>query len=186
MEGVYKQIEKANSEIVDFYKGKIPDSEGRMIHDIYKYDYSELEYSHDYIQWLFPLNTYSRFNESAPVLNDNDIIEFQKDETIKNNLINSLRILLGFYGYDLVVDNLKIIIKRADNFDKRIKTWITKDNHNFLRITRILICLKLAKLDDYAELFFNELKSLYDSEFKEVIGAVTFDYWENAIKVFPQ
>jgi hypothetical protein len=54
MEAVYNQMEKANSKIVDFYKGKIPDSEGRMIYDIYKYDYSELEGIHNYIQWLFP------------------------------------------------------------------------------------------------------------------------------------
>jgi hypothetical protein len=76
-----------------------------------------------------------------------------------------------------------ISLKTYSRFNERIKTWMTKNNHNFLRITRILTCLKLAKLDNYAELFFIELEDLCNSEFKEVIGSVTLGYWKNAIKV---
>jgi hypothetical protein len=48
--------------ILTFYQGQSPDSSGRMIETIWSWDYQKLEYTHDYIQWLFPLKEKSRFN----------------------------------------------------------------------------------------------------------------------------
>lgn len=59
--------------IVAFYRNQRPDSQRRMIEDIWLWDYQKLEYTHDYIQWLFPLQQKSRFNPDAPLLNDQAI-----------------------------------------------------------------------------------------------------------------
>lgn len=59
-----------SQDILSFYQGKSPDSEGRMLENIWSWDYQELEYTHDYIHWLFPLKESSRFNPNAPLLNN--------------------------------------------------------------------------------------------------------------------
>ena len=67
--------------IVDFYRNKQPDSEGRFLNDILGWDDARLEYAHDYIQWLFPLTTPSQFNPDAPLLDDVQIEVFRTDPT---------------------------------------------------------------------------------------------------------
>jgi hypothetical protein len=58
---------KPEEVIVAFYLNQRPDSQGRMIEDIWLWDSHRLEYTHDYIQWLFPLKQKSRFNPDAPL-----------------------------------------------------------------------------------------------------------------------
>jgi hypothetical protein len=168
------------SEITDFYKGKIPDIHGRMLRDIQKWDYVNLEEVHSYIQWLFPLNEESNYNSLAPILTDEDLVEFQNSDDIRGNLLTSFNAILSFYGFILGKSDGIIIINRAENFEERSLNWLTAYNHNFLRITRILKCLMLVGLDNYAFSFFETLKKLYDTDYKNTIGEVTYKYWENA------
>jgi hypothetical protein len=43
--------------------------------DIHEFDFYELEFHHDYIQWLFSLPEPSGANEWAPLLSERDIAE---------------------------------------------------------------------------------------------------------------
>ena len=56
------------SPVVAFYRGEMPDSQGRRLADIQAWDDERLEIVHDYIQWLFPLPERSAFNPKAPLL----------------------------------------------------------------------------------------------------------------------
>ena len=40
--------------LILFYLGLSPDAQGRKIEDIWQWKHDRLEYTHDYIQWLFP------------------------------------------------------------------------------------------------------------------------------------
>ncbi|NLS93662.1 MAG: hypothetical protein GXX96_15995 [Planctomycetaceae bacterium] len=44
-----------DSTILAFYSGWRADSEGRTLDEIRAWGFDQLERSHDYIQWLFPL-----------------------------------------------------------------------------------------------------------------------------------
>ena len=50
-----KDEKQLTAMIVPFYLGEQPDTEGRMINEIWAWDLDKLEYIHNYIQWLFPI-----------------------------------------------------------------------------------------------------------------------------------
>jgi hypothetical protein len=43
-----------SEELLAFYRGLAPDNRGRYLREILLWDDVDLEYVHDYIQWLFP------------------------------------------------------------------------------------------------------------------------------------
>lgn len=79
--------------------------------------------------------------------------------------------MLAFYGLERHGNN----IVRSKNFKKRSKWWITKNNHNYRRITRILKSLRLAGLDEYADALCEELSQIYIVY--SVISDETLGYW---------
>lgn len=167
-------------QIILFYSDLSADDRGRKIHEIWQWNYAKLEYTHDYIQWLFPLIAQSRFNRDAPTLTPEVIQTFRTSDELKQNLLKSLVLMLGFYGLKLLSNDLnKIEIIKNDNYSERKREWINPSNHNYLRLTRILTCLKLLGLERYSQALFNCLSQIYQEE-QSAIGSETYNYWKNA------
>ena len=82
--------------LVKFYLGKEPDHKRRWIDQIWEWDHDQLEQTHDYIQWLFPLKEKSGFNPTAPALTDEVILAFKSRDELKNRLLRSLDVMLAF------------------------------------------------------------------------------------------
>ena len=170
---------EVSENILAFYQGR-PDSSARMLEDIWLWDYQKLEYTHDYIQWLFPLKEKSRFNRNAPILNDEVIQAFRTDEQLRVRLRKSLEVMLQFYGLQYnKFDDKGIEITKSDNYPERKLNWIEEGNHNYLRLTRILTSLRLLGLEDYAQALFKCLNQIYLEDGKN-IGSRTYAYWESA------
>ena len=123
------------TEIVSFLEGKAPDHRGRILAMLLQQTDHQAETTHDYIQWLFPLNEPSRSVNGAPVLTELDIEEIKESILVQGNLAKSARWFLGF-------------LERNDH-------WITKYNHNHLRITRVIKSLRLLASDKAADEFKN-------------------------------
>lgn len=167
--------------IVAFYLSQRPDSVGRMIEDIWSWDYQKLEYTHDYIQWLFPLKEKSRFNLNAPVMNDEAIQAFRTNEQLRIRLSQSLKMMLKFYGLQCNESGVADIeIAKSDEYQERKPNWVERGNHNYLRITRILTSLSILGLENYAQAFFKCLNQIYNEESKN-IGSETYAYWKRAV-----
>jgi hypothetical protein len=124
-----------SSLLVRFYLGEGPDHVGRLISEIHGFGFRQLERIHDYIQWLFPLVSQSGFNPHAPLLTEEDRLAFHRDQVIRKHFRVSLAMMLGFYGFREAEDGT---IQRSDCWEDRRDNWLTRDNHNLLRITRIL------------------------------------------------
>ena len=58
--------------------------------------------------------------------------------------------------------------------------WLTQNNHNFLRITRILKSLRILGKNQEAQAFLVALKAVYAEE-KDKIGRTTLHYWTRAV-----
>jgi hypothetical protein len=173
-------LRAANDPIVAFYLGESPDSEGRRLDQIWGWNNRELEWTHDYIQWLFPLRERSQFNPGAPVLTIEAIDVFRKNEELRNRLTTSAQVMLKFYGLkSLVAADGSIEVSRAPDFNERRHEWLTAGNHNFLRLTRILKSLQILGLSHLAQALFASLDRIYREKPQE-IGARTFAYWESA------
>jgi hypothetical protein len=164
--------------ILLFYSGQ-PGSSCRTLEEIWKFDDDELEGYHTYIQWLFPLMEPSAINFAAPVLDADIINEFRKSPALQKRLIISFKLMLKFYGFGIDESNNVIKIEKNDDYEVKKRNWISHRNHNYLRITRILTCLRLLGLEEYSKAFFACLAQVYAEESYE-IGEITFDYWKKS------
>jgi len=169
--------------ILAFYMGQHPNTDDRMIEEIWSWNYEKLEEIHNYIQWLFPLVEKSHFNRSAPTLNDEIIQEFRTNEKLKICLTQSFKVMLKFYGLQLNDQSSdEIEITKSDEYPQRKIEWINRFNHNYLRITRILTSLKILGLKPYAQAFLKCLDDIYKEE-GDRIGSKTYTYWRNALSL---
>ena len=169
----------ADSRLVTFYRGG-RDHCGRTLSDIHAFDVYELEFNHDYIQWLFPLPEPSGANPEAPVLSARDIAAFNDEDSLQQALLQSFRVMLAFYGLDMRLDGSSIGIERRADFDERRHQWLTRGNHNFLRISRVLRSLSLLGLGPHAVAFLECLEGIY-AEDPTTVGSTTIGYWRRAI-----
>lgn len=166
-----------------FLQNKITDNHNRYLRQYWDMDYFELEYRHNYIQFMFPLMEISNFNKKAIILTEDDLLNIYNDKSslyiIQNNMLKSFEVMLNFYG--LMMGKSGQIVK-ASNFDARRKKWIKINNHNYLRITRILKSLMLFGLNDEANNFFNILIQLKD-EYPNLINDISIVYWKEAVNI---
>ncbi|XP_059970692.1 opioid growth factor receptor-like protein 1 isoform X1 [Mesoplodon densirostris] len=121
-----------------FYKNKIPfKPDGVYIEEVlskWKGDYEKLEYSHTYIQWLFPLREQG-LNFYAKELTTYEIEEFKKTKEAIRRFLLAYKMMLEFFGIKLIDKTGNVA--RAVNWQERFQ-HLNESQHNYLRITRIL------------------------------------------------
>ena len=145
--------------LTGFLDGSTPDSRGRYITEIYSLSDQEIENTHDFIQWVFPLREASRAVFNAPVLSEHDVQDIRDNEMAQENLSRSSDWYLGFL--------------------KRNKHWMTKYDHNHLRITRAIKSIRLLVGDQEADKFRTQIfEILGDTKSNIDLKAVSF--WMDA------
>jgi hypothetical protein len=170
--------------IVDFYRGELRHPQGVTIGTIWEWDDRQLEYEHTYIQWLFPLREPSRAVPGSPTVTAAEVEEFRRDPALRERLLRSFRLMLGFYGFAMrqaADPGDGMTIEPAGDFDAKSRTWLTPVNHNHLRITRILKSLALLGLKREAVEWSTALQRVYAAK-AEVIGPTTYEYWRGAVR----
>jgi len=171
------------NKLVGFYSGVISDNHGRRLADIQAWGFDELEHTHDYIQWLFPLRKHSPVNPSAPMLNAEVIAAFRSRQDLREAFVRSLETMLRFYGFKLEGLGDEPEVRCSDQFEARASTWMTPGNHNHLRITRILACVRAIGFRRHAEALFRALQEVYWGEAQaksHAISQESFSFWKNA------
>ena len=147
------------TEIVSFLEGKLPDHRGRTHAMLLQQTDHEAETNHDYIQWLFPLDEPSRSVNGAPVLAELEIDEIRQSSLAQANLAKSARWFLGFL--------------------ERNNHWITKYNHNHLRITRVIKSLRLLASDEAADEFRDKVLALAGDNLN-LVDQKARGFWANS------
>jgi hypothetical protein len=132
--------------VVAFYQGE-RDSAGRTLADVVSWNDDRLEAVHDYIQWLFPTRQASGVNPDAPLVTDGTVAAFAADPELRDRLRSALERMLVFYG--LRRKGSRIVID-AGAFAMRSRVWLRPNNHNHLRLTRIMQSLAALGLRDDA------------------------------------
>lgn len=165
------------SPLVDFFLGTAPDDHGRTFEAILAHNDEWLEYTHNFVQWLFPLTSLSGANPAAPTLDAAQIAEFRSNPALQKQLLRAFDRMLGFYGLARTPDS----INKAPNWEQRKSLWFTHPSHNHLRITRILKCLNTLALEQEARMLYDSLAALQASEPDCGIPATAFAYWADAV-----
>jgi hypothetical protein len=168
--------------ILSFYRREGTDDRGRTLDEVRSFDDQELESVHDYIQWLFPLAERSAFNPGAPTLTRATIEAFRADSALGSELAASLAVMLRFYGLRLAAETGSLCIDQSPDFVERSAVWLSPDNHNFLRLTRILTSLRVLGLPDHATALLGQLELIYQAN-RQTIGEETLAYWRRAVHV---
>ena len=171
--------------LLNFYRTTGCDSSGRRITQIWSWPHGPLERTHDYIQWLFPTWQESPVNPAAPILTEEVVAAFRSDPKLREHLRKSLKVMLQFYGLERVEQSgAEIEIRRSDNFDQQTAYWLTPNNHNHLRITRILSSLWALGCESEARAFFRCLEQIHKTT-PNRITQKTFSFWRNAARADP-
>jgi hypothetical protein len=121
------------ADIERFLAGTGTDGAGRTIDQVLDFDDAHWERTHDFIQWLFPLAEASRSIRNAPVLTANQIGQIRESETMRVNIQRS--------------------VLRYKEFLASTTKWRSGYDHNHLRISRVIKCLRLLVDDEEANAF---------------------------------
>ena len=153
--------------IVRFYDPHLqaPDAQGRSLSDILSWSDSRLEFSHDYIQTLFPLPERSPIDPLAPIIDHATFAAFRSRPEVRFRLRLALERICQFYGFRFQgtgeYDSFGIEKQGSGRFEARARNWVSRFNHNHLRITRIIRCLRVLGLDEEAKAFFDAVKKVH-------------------------
>ncbi len=139
------------------HRGK--DFKERTLQDIWSYSDTEIERRHDFIQVIFPLNKPSQAVSHGYYLDSQDLVDQIK--TNKDAVINILKSSQWFYS-----------------FLERNRYWNTRHDHNQLRITRVIECLRLLVSDEVADNFYNNVLELIEDN--NQVNTRTLNFWSNA------
>ena len=119
--------------IIDFLRNTGTDVYGRDLDQILNESDEFWERTHNYIQWLFPLNEASRSVRNSPVLTEDQI------ETIRRS--------------EMAQDNIQRSVLRYKEFLAGTTEWRSGYDHNHLRISRVIKSLRLLANDEAANSF---------------------------------
>ncbi|CAE1264559.1 Opioid growth factor receptor-like protein 1,Opioid growth factor receptor [Acanthosepion pharaonis] len=149
-----------------FYRNEIPSKpNGDYIENIlthWKGNNNILETNHSYIQWLFPNRMYG-VNPEASVLRDEEVKFIRCSAELRERVKRAFEMMLEFYGMRLTSNNK---FERAKNSKERLAELNIWNNHNFLRISRILLALKEL---GHQELMLPWMKFLAELIYKEKV-----------------
>lgn len=170
--------EGSNETLIDFYCGQGMDSAGRKIDAIWQFADHQLEHQHDYIQWLFPLFQPSQTNPQAPRLDRQTAALFSQDENLSNRTLRSLDMMLAFYGFERDGED----VDRSRDFDSRCEYWLRPNDHNHLRLTRIIQFLKQIGQVDIARSLQENLVELGSGPWgRERVSEKTLRIWRDLV-----
>lgn len=163
--------------ILPYYLGKGTDHRGRRIDDVWGFTDQQLEETHDFIQWLFPLLEPSVMVPGSPTLTSDDAQKFRASPLLQERLGRSLRTMLRFYGLERMGNE----IRAARGFDERGRSWLVANGHNLLRVTRMLKSLTLLGRADLACELYGCLRDI--SRRYPAVTDHTLAYWREATEV---
>ncbi|KAF2215159.1 hypothetical protein CERZMDRAFT_94579 [Cercospora zeae-maydis SCOH1-5] len=155
------------------------DDAGRTLDQILNFDNYELERHHDYIQVIFPLPERSPINPTAPKITEEVRDAFLRNELLRDNLFRAFARMASFYAFDVSGTPDDPTLTPKSNFEKLAReTWLTRMDHNHLRITRIIRCMRILGLETAAVKFYDALCANEGGK----VASRSLMYWERAAK----
>lgn len=149
------------TKLINFLLEVKPDVNGRMLSDILAFTDIQLEFDHQYIQWLFPLETMSQNVYESPILTE------KEKEVIKES--------------EIICRNINRALKRMACFYLNNNHWLSEHNHNHLRITRILIATQSLLGQIEAERFYKIIMKRI-TEMEAVVSPENIAYWDKSLR----
>ena len=147
-------------DFLNFLSKEGNDFKGRTLESIWSFSDEDIERTHDFIQILFPLNKPSESAFHGYYLDSEDLIEQIRSNTIaRENILKSSNWYLSF-------------------LTRNVWLWNRNYDHNQLRITRVIECLRLLISEDEADKFYDDVLKIIKDDNK--INQTSLNFWKNA------
>jgi hypothetical protein len=170
-----KPVEKFNEGeqlFWDFYTNNKENVDARTFNYILNQSDEFFESTHNYIQWLFPSDTPSEYNSTAPIFTENLQSKFKTINQATVNMTKALNRMLKYYN--LVLN--KNIIKPKNNGN--LPKLQHETSHEFQRLTRMIRSLYLCNLPHAKTLQTSLLNLANNGKIKP--NDTTKNHWEKA------
>jgi Opioid growth factor receptor (OGFr) conserved region. len=136
------------------------DFKGRTLESIWSFSDEDIERTHDFIQILFPLNKPSESTFHGYYLDSEDLIDQIRSNSIaRENILKSSNWYLSF-------------------LTRNVWLWNRNYDHNQLRITRVIECLRLLISEDEADKFYDDVLKIIKDNNK--VNQTSLNFWKNA------
>lgn len=168
------ELSRSEQSLLAFYRGEGSTPRGFTFATILAWADDVWEQVHDFIQWVFPNDARSAYNPSAPLLTPELIRIWPTDPVLQSNLGAAFERWLRFAGVDRTGTG-GFRFGHSPNRD----VWVGP-NHNWLRITRVLKCLRLLGRADEARSLLAFFEG--DAATRFHIDAGTLGYWRAAVE----
>lgn len=159
--------------LLTFYRGVGLTDRGYRFHEVLGWPDDQWEQVHDFIQWVFPTLQRSGFHPEAPVLTPEAAKLWESDPTLAGNFGLAFERWLRFIG---VGRDARDGFAFGANPNPGVWEW---PNHNWLRMTRVLTCLRLlgrhADATNFGAFLLNVAAPRYN------IDEETLGYWRGAV-----
>ena len=157
--------------VLEFFLGLARSQpEDLSIDDILRFTEKKVEKCHCFIQWIFPMMEPSQHNSSAPQISGGFKELFLENTKAQESFCKSCRKYLNFIGFECVLGEISILTT------ENAKMFYDRQNHNRLRITRVLNSLNQIGKTECSKNIFSKLKRIY-SENPCRIPKDSFEYW---------
>lgn len=143
-----------------FLRDEGTDWRGRRLADVLAFDDSRIEAVHDFVQWLFPLPEPSRAVPGAPVLGPEEAAAIRADP--------------------VALEGFRAGLERMARFYAGTDHWLTRADHNHLRISRIIAATR-DLLGREAAADFHARVTARNEAAGWPVNATSLRYWEQAL-----
>lgn len=142
-----------NEALIEYFTNLGKDSNNRVHNDILRFSDEEMEKCHDFIQWFFPTITPSAYDNLAPLLNQETIELLKDDAVFQARFSMGLKRIFRFWRLQYRGDGKNLILLNISS--KRF--WMEYDNHNLLRMSRVMESCRLLGFEEVARSLFEVL-----------------------------
>ena len=147
-------------DFLNFLSKEGNDFKGRTLESIWSFSDEDIERTHDFIQILFPLNKQSESAFHGYYLDSEELIEqIRSSSKARENILKSSNWYLSF-------------------LTRNVWLWNRNYDHNQLRITRVIECLRLLISEDEAGKFYNDVLKIIKDNNK--VNQTSLNFWKNA------
>ena len=157
------------SRLVSFYEGKGTDGSGRLFEFVLSQDDDWWESTHDFIQWVFPLNERSLYNPEAPLITGADVEAFKTDSKIRRNFARAC-------------DRFDVFLGLAPLRKDKLERWGRPGDHNLLRVSRYLKSMVLTGMQHRPLTTFETLTGPMVKNATR-IPVESIEIWKQSVKV---
>ena len=152
-----------NTALTNFLSGSGTDHAHRSYQDVLDQDDQWLEYTHDWIQWCFPLFEPSQAVMNAPVLESSNEVEVIRT-------CSSCQ------------ENMRLGLIRYAEFLRDNDNWLRYHDHNHLRITRVIKSVRMLMSEEQAREFYSYVINNVENRTGDKLSSVSSRYWKLALE----